>query len=228
MRVIIVGGVAAGMSAAAKLKRMKPDYEVVIYEKTDVISFGACGLPYFVGGFFDDSREMIARTPEEFKKTGIELNIFHEVTAVNPSNKTITVKDIDNNKVFEDKYDELMIATGASCIIPPIENINLENEIIHTFNANAIEGFVNYNYKNGGIYGYYEGTLIYLNDYYYNIIVDDTIIQLTMFQPNEERLETLNQYLGKKVCGYAVMMFKQDTMYGTMVQISLLSIEGAK
>lgn len=127
MRVIIVGGVAAGMSAAAKLKRMKPDYEVVIYEKTDVISFGACGLPYFVGGFFDDSREMIARTPEEFKKTGIELNIFHEVTAVNPSNKTITVKDIENNKVFEDKYDELMIATGASCIIPPIENINLEN-----------------------------------------------------------------------------------------------------
>ena len=127
MRVIIVGGVAAGMSAAAKLKRMKPDYEVVIYEKTDVISFGACGLPYFVGGFFDDSREMIARTPEEFKKTGIELNIFHEVTAVNPSNKTITVKDIENNRVFEDKYDELMIATGASCIIPPIENINLEN-----------------------------------------------------------------------------------------------------
>ena len=108
------------------------------------------------------------------------------------------------------------------------ENINLDNEIAHTFNANAIEGFVNYNYKNGGIYGYYEGTLIYLNDYYYNIIVDDTIIQLTMFQPNEERLETLNLYLGKKVCGYAVMMFKQDTMYGTMVQISLLSIEDAK
>ena len=108
------------------------------------------------------------------------------------------------------------------------ENINLDNEIIHTFNANAIEGFVNYNYRNGGIYGYYEGTLIYLNDYYYNIVVDDTIIQLTIFQPNEERLETLNQYLGKKVCGYAVMMFKQDTMYGTMVQISLLSIEDAK
>ena len=97
MRVIIIGGVAAGMSAAAKLKRMKPDYEVIIYEKTDVISFGACGLPYFVGGFFDDSRELIARTPEEFKKTGIELNIFHEVTAVNPSNKTIMVKDINNN-----------------------------------------------------------------------------------------------------------------------------------
>ena len=127
MRVIIIGGVAAGMSAAAKLKRMKPDYEVIIYEKTDVISFGACGLPYFVGGFFDDSRELIARTPEEFKKTGIELNIFHEVTAVNPSNKTIMVKDINNNNIFEDKYDELMIATGANCIIPPIENIDLEN-----------------------------------------------------------------------------------------------------
>ena len=61
MRVIIVGAVAAGMSAAAKLKRMKPEYDVVVYEKTDVVSFGACGLPYFVGGFFDDANNMIAR-----------------------------------------------------------------------------------------------------------------------------------------------------------------------
>ena len=57
MRVIIVGAVAAGMSAAAKLKRMKPEYDVVVGEKTDVVSFGACGLPYYVGGFFEDSNE---------------------------------------------------------------------------------------------------------------------------------------------------------------------------
>ena len=127
MRIVIIGGVAAGMSAAAKLKRMKPNYDVVIYEKTDIISFGACGLPYFVGGFFDDKQEMIARTPEEFKKTGIELNTYHEVINLDADNKTITVKDINNNRTFEDTYDKLMIATGANCIIPPIENINLEN-----------------------------------------------------------------------------------------------------
>ena len=65
MRVIIIGGVAAGMSAAAKLKRMNKDAQVVVYEKTDIVSFGACGLPYFVGGFFDNPNNMIARTPEK-------------------------------------------------------------------------------------------------------------------------------------------------------------------
>ena len=78
MRVIIIGAVAAGMSAAAKLKRMKPEYDVVVYEKTDVVSFGACGLPYFVGGFFDDANNMIARSPEKFRETGIDLNVFHD------------------------------------------------------------------------------------------------------------------------------------------------------
>ena len=79
MRVIIIGGVAAGMSAAAKLKRMNKDAQVVVYEKTDIVSFGACGLPYFVGGFFDNPNNMIARTPEKFKESGIELFINHEV-----------------------------------------------------------------------------------------------------------------------------------------------------
>ncbi|MGL4106742.1 CoA-disulfide reductase [Clostridium sp. LP20] len=127
MRVIIVGGVAAGMSAAAKLKRMKPDYEVIVYEKTDVVSFGACGLPYFVGGFFDDAKEMIARSPEEFRKTGIDLNIFHEVLKVDVDNKKVIVKNLETGVEFEDSYDKLMIATGARGIIPPIKNIQLEN-----------------------------------------------------------------------------------------------------
>ena len=127
MRVVIVGAVAAGMSAAAKLKRMKPEYEVVVYEKTDVVSFGACGLPYFVGGFFDDANNMIARSPEKFRETGIDLNIFKEVVAVDTDAKKLTVKDIKTCETFEDSYDKLMIATGASSIIPPIKNVKLEN-----------------------------------------------------------------------------------------------------
>ncbi|MEG2789326.1 MAG: CoA-disulfide reductase [Romboutsia sp.] len=127
MRVIIVGAVAAGMSAAAKLKRMQPEYEVVVYEKTDIVSFGACGLPYFVGGFFDDSEKMIARTPEKFRETGIDLNVFHEVVNVDPSRKKIIVKNLKTGEQLEDSYDKLMIATGASSIIPPIKNIKLEN-----------------------------------------------------------------------------------------------------
>lgn len=127
MRIVIIGGVAAGMSAAAKLKRMKPDYEVVVYEKTDVVSFGACGLPYFVGGFFDDSNEMIARSAEAFIKTGIDLKVFHEVINIDTNSKTLTVENSKTKDTFVDKYDKLMIATGAGSIIPPIKNINLEN-----------------------------------------------------------------------------------------------------
>ncbi len=127
MRVIIVGAVAAGMSAAVKLKRMQPSYEVVVYEKTDVVSFGACGLPYFVGGFFDDPNSMIARSPEKFRETGIDLNTFHEIVNVDVTNKKVTVKNIQTNVEFEDSYDKLMIASGASSIIPPIKNVQLEN-----------------------------------------------------------------------------------------------------
>ena len=127
MRVIIVGGVAAGMSAAAKLKRMKPDYEVVVYEKTDVVSFGACGLPYFVGGFFDDPNNMIARSPEKFRETGIDLNIHHEVVKVDAINKKVIVKNLETGVEFEDSYDKLMVATGAYSVIPPIKNVQLEN-----------------------------------------------------------------------------------------------------
>ncbi|MEG2983574.1 MAG: CoA-disulfide reductase [Peptostreptococcaceae bacterium] len=127
MRVIIIGGVAAGMSAAAKLKRSKPDYEVVVYEKTDVVSFGACGLPYFVGGFFDDPKNMIARAPEKFRESGIDLNIFHEVVSVDTESRKLTVKNVATGDIFVDSYDKLMIATGASSIIPPIKNVKLEN-----------------------------------------------------------------------------------------------------
>ena len=127
MRVIIIGAVAAGMSAAAKLKRMQPEYDVVVYEKTDVVSFGACGLPYFVGGFFDDKNNLISRTPEKFKESGIDLNTFHEVISVNPESKKVTVKNIQTGEIFEDSYDKLMVATGASSIIPPIKNVKLEN-----------------------------------------------------------------------------------------------------
>ncbi len=120
MKVIIIGAVAAGMSAAAKLKRIKPDYDIVVYEKTDIVSFGACELPYFVGGFFDDSNMMIARSKDKFIESGIDLKTNHEVLSVNTNNKTIKINNLENNNIFEDSYDKLMIATGARSIMPNI------------------------------------------------------------------------------------------------------------
>ena len=129
MKVIIIGGVAAGMSAAAKFKRLSPKDEVIVYEKGDIVSFGACGLPYYVGGFFDDSREMIARTPEEFRESGVEIYTKHEVIDVDFLNKKIKVKNIVTNEILENSYDKLMIASGARAIIPPIKNIDLKNVV---------------------------------------------------------------------------------------------------
>ena len=133
MRVVIIGGVAAGMSAAAKLKRMAPESEVVIYEKTDIVSFGACGLPYYVGGFFEDKENMIARSPEKHIESGLDLKIKHEVISVDFTNKKVIIKNLETNVEFEDSYDKLMIATGASAVIPPIKNVNLEN--VHTLKS---------------------------------------------------------------------------------------------
>lgn len=127
MKIIIIGGVAAGMSAAAKAGRINKDAKITIYEKTGVVSWGACGLPYFVGDFFSDSSVMIARAAEDFIKSGMDLRINHEVISVDPEKKVIKVKNLNNGAIFEDSYDKLMIATGAHAIIPPIKNAALEN-----------------------------------------------------------------------------------------------------
>lgn len=121
MKVVIIGAVAAGMSAASKLKRIKPDYEVVVYEKTDIVSFGACGLPYYVGGFFNDPNMMIAREKSKFIESGIDLKTFKEVIEVDTNSKSLTIKDSLTKEIFTDNYDKLMIATGASSIMPCLD-----------------------------------------------------------------------------------------------------------
>ncbi|MGL5123421.1 MAG: CoA-disulfide reductase [Fusobacteriaceae bacterium] len=127
MKIIIIGGVAAGMSAAAKASRLNKDLKLTIYEKTNIVSWGACGLPYYVGDFFEKSDTMIARPVEKFIEAGMDIRINHEVIGINPVEKTLTIKNLNNNAIFQDNFDKLMIATGAHAIIPPIKNVNLEN-----------------------------------------------------------------------------------------------------
>ncbi|MGL4392187.1 MAG: CoA-disulfide reductase [Fusobacteriaceae bacterium] len=127
MKVIIVGGVAAGMSAAAKAIRLNKEIKITVYEKTNVVAWGSCGLPYYVGNFFDNPNNMIARTPDKLIESGINLKINHAVLSVNINSKKITVKNLESGEIFEDSYDKLMIATGASAIIPPLKNIELKN-----------------------------------------------------------------------------------------------------
>lgn len=125
MKVIIIGGVAAGMSAASKIKRIDSSAEVVVYEKGSFLSYGACGLPYYIAGINDDYTKMIARTEEEFEKVGMKINTRHEVVKVVPEKKQILVRDLEANRLFIDSYDKLMITTGTVPVVPPLKGKNL-------------------------------------------------------------------------------------------------------
>ncbi len=128
MKVIVIGGVAAGMSAASKLKRnLRDDVEIVVYEKGGVVSYGACGLPFFVSDRIKQADELIARRPEEFAKSGIDVRIYHQVTTVNFDKKQLTIVNQKTGEIIKDTYDKLIIGSGASVKkIPPFD-IELEN-----------------------------------------------------------------------------------------------------
>lgn len=126
MKVVIVGGVAAGMSAASKIKRVDNNARISVYEKGSCLSYGACGLPYYVSGMNDDYTKMIARTKEEFEKSGMKINLRHEVVKVIPEKNEILIKDLQGDKLITDSYDKLMIATGAVPIVPPLKGKDLK------------------------------------------------------------------------------------------------------
>ncbi|WP_114352485.1 CoA-disulfide reductase [Saliterribacillus persicus] len=127
MRVLVIGGVAAGMSAASKIRRMDEFAEIIVYEKGAFISYGACGLPYYLSGDNDDHKKMIARTKEQFEKKNIQVNLHHEVVKVAPNRNQIMVKDLNSGNIFIDHYDKLMIGTGTEAIFPPFDGANLRN-----------------------------------------------------------------------------------------------------
>lgn len=127
MKVIIVGGVAAGMSAASKIKRVNKEVEIVVYEKGEDLSYGACGLPYYVAGINEDPNKMIARTKEAFENMGINIKTKSQIVKVIPEKKQVLVKDLENNRLYIDEYDKLMIGTGCSTFVPPIKGRDLNN-----------------------------------------------------------------------------------------------------
>ena len=125
MKAIILGGVAAGMSAASKLKREKPDAEINVYERGSFLSYGACGLPYYIGGFNADADKLIARTREQYDALGIRTFLRHEALQVDPAAKRVQVKNHDTGEVFWDGYDTLMIAVGCGSVMPRVEGADL-------------------------------------------------------------------------------------------------------
>ncbi|QNO13740.1 FAD-dependent oxidoreductase [Alkalicella caledoniensis] len=126
MKFVVIGAVAAGMSAASKAKREDPSMEVEVYTLEDHISYAACGLPYYIEGKIEEKEKLIARSEEKFAKQGIRIFTKHWVEKIDPERNIITVMNPDGAELIVD-YDKLLIATGASAIMPPLPGIDLEN-----------------------------------------------------------------------------------------------------
>ena len=116
-KVIIIGGISAGTSAAAKIRRLNEDIDIVIYERDKYISYATCGLPYFISGKIPKLSNIIINSKELFsQRFNLTVNTLHDVLSINPKEKTIKVKNLKTNEIFTDNYDKLIIATGTSSI----------------------------------------------------------------------------------------------------------------
>ena len=122
MKVIIVGGVAGGATAAARIRRLDEKAEIVIFERTGFISYANCGLPYFVGDVITDPDDLTLQSPEGFfRRFRIVAKVRHEVVAIHPEKKAVTVKNLETGETFEESYDKLLLSPGAKPILPKIE-----------------------------------------------------------------------------------------------------------
>lgn len=125
MKVVIVGGVAGGATAAARIRRLDEKAEITVFEKSGFISYANCGLPYYIGDVITDKEELTLQTPESFyNRFNVNVKVHHEVTAVHPNRKTVEVKNLENGEVFEEKYDKLLLSPGAKPIKPPFKGID--------------------------------------------------------------------------------------------------------
>lgn len=127
-KTVIIGGVAGGATAAARLRRMDENMEIVVLERGEYISYANCGLPYYIGGEIKSRENLLLQTPEAMKrKFNIDVRVLSEATAIHKDKKTVSVKNWKTGECYEETYDALVIATGSSPIKPPITGIEGEN-----------------------------------------------------------------------------------------------------
>lgn len=127
MKVVIVGGVAAGATAAARLRRLDEQAEILIFERSGYISYANCGLPYYIGDVITDPEALTLQTPEQFfARFRVQVRVRHEVTALHPERKTVSVTDLSTSRIFEESYDKLILAPGARPTQPRLPGVGLE------------------------------------------------------------------------------------------------------
>lgn len=136
MKVVIVGGVAGGATAAARIRRLDEQAEIVVFERSGYISYANCGLPYFIGGVITEPEALTLQTPESFfSRFRIDMKVHHEVTSIHPDRKTVTVENLETGEQFEEHYDKLLLSPGAKPTQPKVPGVGLE----HVFTLRTVE-----------------------------------------------------------------------------------------
>ena len=126
MRLVVIGGVAAGTKAASRARRLAPDMEITVYQAEPEISISECGLPYFLSGVVSERSQLLARSPEDLAESNIEVLVRHRVEKIDSKDKKLVVRDLASGASFEDHYDRLVVATGARAVAPPIPGADLD------------------------------------------------------------------------------------------------------
>lgn len=127
MKVIIVGGVAGGATAAARIRRLDENAQIIVFERSGYVSYANCGLPYYVGGVITDPRKLTLQTPESFwRRFRIDMRVRHEVIGIQPEKKSVKVRNLETGEVLEEGYDKLLISTGAKPTQPNLPGVGLD------------------------------------------------------------------------------------------------------
>lgn len=214
MKIRIIGAVAAGTSAGTKARRNNEQADIVIYDKDTDISYSGCGLPYFIGEEVDNMDVLVPRGPKFFKERhNIDVKVAHEVLSINPKEKTLEVKNLETGEVFTDSYDKLVLATGATSFIPPIEGKDQE----HVFglrnprDARAIKEFIDtHNPKKAVIVGTgFIGLEVLEN--FVNLGIETTLVELMpKITPNLD--EDMAKMLENKLVEKGIRILKETSI----------------
>ena len=127
MKIVIIGGVAGGATAAARIRRRNEHAEIIVFEKSGYISYANCGLPYYIGDVITDPEELTLQTPESFfRRFRIHMKIHHEVVSIHPDRKTVSVKNLETGEAFEESYDKLILSPGAKPAQPRLPGVGMD------------------------------------------------------------------------------------------------------
>ena len=219
MKVIIVGGAAGGATATARIRRLNEHAEITVFERSGYISYANCGLPYYIGDVITDPEELTLQTPESFfKRFRINMKIHHEVISIHPERKTVSVKNLENGEIFEEKYDKLILSPGAKPTQPRLPGVGIDKlftlrTVEDTF---RIKEYINKNHPKSAVLAGGGFIGLELAENLRELGMDVTIVQrpkqlMNPFDPDMASMihNEMRKHGIKLVLGYTVEGFKE-------------------